>query len=180
MNMKKAFRIAIMDAVPKSYWADDEGHTDGEKFHELLSAQSPEVRLDVYYSTEGEFPDQVTDYDGYLIGGSPASVHDAHEWIDRLAALLVDANAAGRRIVASCFGHQLVAKTFGGSVGFNEHGWCIGSYRLDITRQFDWMDPAMASTDLYHFNQERVTRLRSVLPTASSIPTTPTCSATTY
>ena len=52
-----------------------------------------------------------------------------------------------------------MAKTFGGSVEKNEGGWIIGNYRLEILRQFDWMEPRAISTDLYHFNQERVTRL---------------------
>ncbi len=157
--MGKGLRIAVMDAVPKIYWSDDEGITDGEKFHDLLSAQYPAARIDIFYATEGEFPDRVTDYDGYLVSGSPASVHDDDDWITRLSALIVDGDAAGRRIVASCFGHQLVAISFGGSVERNEHGWCIGNYRLEITREFDWMDPCVASTCLYHFNRERVTRL---------------------
>ncbi len=86
-------------------------------------------------------------------------MHDDDDWISRLSALIVDADAAGRRIVASCFGHQLVAKIYGGSVEHNEHGWCIGNYRLEITREFDWMVPFAKNTCLYHFNQERVTRL---------------------
>lgn len=157
--MNDRIRIAIMDAVPKIYWDDDEGITDGEKFHDLLAAQNPSARLDIFYATEGEFPDRADAYDAYLISGSPASVHDDLDWIARLSALIVDADASSRRIVASCFGHQLVARIFGGEVGYNEHGWCIGNYRLEIASGFDWMDPPRSATSLYHFNQERVTRL---------------------
>ena len=153
------FRIAIMDALPRKYWADDEGITDGEKFHDLLSAQNDEVGLDIFYASENEFPDRIEDYDGYLITGSPASVNDSDDWIVRLSELIVEADNRDRRIVASCFGHQLVAKTFGGEVGKNEHGWMIGNYPLQITREYDWMQPQLLTTDLYHFNQERVKRL---------------------
>ena len=32
----------------------------------------------------------------------------------------------------------------------------IGNYTLEITREYDWMEPANNSIGLYHFNQERV------------------------
>ena len=148
-----------MDAVPRIYWGDDEGFTDGEKFFDLLSAQNAPARIDTFYATENEFPADVRDYDAYLVTGSPASVHDDFDWIEKLSRLIVEAERADRRLVASCFGHQLVAKTFGGEVGHNEGGWMIGNYRLAITRDYGWMTPAADATYLYHFNQERVTRL---------------------
>ena len=157
--MSKPFRIAIMDAVPREYWKDDEGITDGEKFHDLISAQGAGVELDIHYTTEHEFPGDIDDYDGYLITGSPASANDEDDWIRRLADWIVEADHRNKRIVASCFGHQLVAKTFGGEVAHNERGWLIGNYRLEITQTYDWMQPAASVTGLYHFNQERVTRL---------------------
>jgi GMP synthase-like glutamine amidotransferase len=157
--MTDAVRIAILDAVPKMYWHVDEGITDGEKFHQLLAGRNPEARIDTYYACENEFPEKTGDYDGYLITGSPVSVHDSYEWVTRLSTLIVEADRLNRRIIASCFGHQLVAKTFGGSVGRNEGGWVIGNYQLRITQRYDWMSPPRESTSLYHFNQERVTQL---------------------
>lgn len=159
--MTQPFRIAILDAVPKIYWDHDGGITDGKKFYDLLSAQADQVELDIFYTTEGHFPERVEDYDGYLIGGSPASVNDNLDWIARLADWIVRADSKNRRLIGSCFGHQLVAKTFGGEVDKNEHGWMIGNYPLQITHKFDWMEPGMIATGLYHFNQERVTRLPS-------------------
>ncbi len=157
--MAESMRVAILDAVPEKYWQDDEGFTDGEKFFDLLFPQLPGAEIDIFYSAEGELPRSVDDYDAFLVSGSPASVHDDEAWIARLAQFVVDAEARGKPIVASCFGHQLVARIWGGEVGDNEHGWYIGNYELTIGRRFDWMDPAIETTSLYHFNQERVTRL---------------------
>ncbi len=159
LPMTAKFRLAILDAVPRVYWQDDEGITDAEKFHDLLQPLIPQAQIDTCYVSEDEFPDSVDDYDGYMLTGSPASANDDFDWIRRLAELVVEADNKNKRIVASCFGHQLVAKTFGGSVGKNEGGWVIGNYRLNILREFDWMEPQAETTDLYHFNQERVTRL---------------------
>ena len=157
--MSQAFRIAILDAVPRAYWQDDEGITDGQKFHDLLSQQSAETVLDIFYTTEHEFPNRIEDYDGFVVSGSPASVHDDLDWIRRLSEWIVNADYRGQPVFGSCFGHQLVAKVFGGQVGHNDCGWLIGNYQLQITRSYDWMRPAASSTGLYHFNQERVTRL---------------------
>lgn len=157
--MTRPYRIAIMDSVPKIYRGDDEGITDAEKFHDLLQPLNPEAQIDVFFAAEQEFPQRVDDYDGYLLTGSPASVHDGFDWIGRLSELLVEADNNNKRIVASCFGHQLVARTFGGEVGKNENGWVIGNYRLNILHDYEWMRPAATTTALYHFNQERVTRL---------------------
>ena len=157
--MRQNFRIAILDAVPRVYWQDDNGITDAEKFIDLLQPLGTGVRIDVFYVAENEFPNRSDDYDGYLVTGSPASVHDDFDWIGRLCALLVEADNGGKRIFACCFGHQLIAKLFGGEVGGNEGGWLIGNYALEIRHGYEWMQPLTSVTSLYHFNQERVTRL---------------------
>ena len=157
--INKTVRIAVLDAVPKSYWDDDLGITDAQKFVDLLAPENPQAILDSHYVSEYEFPDSLDDYDAYLLTGSPASVHDDHDWIRQLSQLVVDVNNLNKRIVASCFGHQLVAKVFGGEVGKNEDGWVIGNYALNITQQYDWMRPLANNTGIYHFNHERVTRL---------------------
>ncbi len=155
----KNINIAILHAVPEVYWADDGGITDAQKFVDLLAPLNPEAKFDIYDISEDQFPNSIDEYQGILVTGSPASVHDDFNWIQRLADLIILADEKNKRIVASCFGHQLIAKTFGGEVSANENGWLIGNYQLNITRKFDWMSDMVEQTGLYHFNQERVTRL---------------------
>ena len=152
-------KIAILDSVPEVYWKDDHGITDAQKFIDLLQPLNNAASFDVYFTSRDEFPRRVADYDAILVTGSPCSVHDQHHWIACLMDLLRDANQRGLRIIGSCFGHQLVARTFGGEVGHNENGWVIGNYPVHIDGQYDWMQPLARSTGLFHFNQERVTRL---------------------
>ena len=158
-GLKQAIRIAILDAVPEVYWADDLGITDSQKFIDLLQPLNPHARFDVFYVSKGQFPQRVADYDAILVTGSPCSVHDEHDWIGRLTDLVRDANAGDLRIIGSCFGHQLLARAFGGDVGYNENGWVIGNYPVHIDGEYSWMRPQASTTGLYHFNQERVTRL---------------------
>lgn len=157
--MNRPIRIAILDAVPESYWGDDRGITDSLKFRVLLQPENPAAKLDAYHVSKDSFPASVDDYDGFLVTGSPCSVHDEHEWIGRLADFAREAVSSGKRVIGSCFGHQLLAKAFGGEVGRNEHGWLIGNFAVRITRECGWMRPAARVTGMFHFNQERVTRL---------------------
>lgn len=157
--MHKAIRIAVLDSVPEVYWADDHGITDSQKFIDLLQPLNAAARFDVYYTSKDQFPDRIEDYDAILLTGSPCSVHDEHDWITRLIELTCAARECRLRIIGSCFGHQLVARAFGGDVGHNENGWVIGNYPVHISGDHDWMQPSARITGLYHFNQERVTRL---------------------
>ena len=123
--INETIRIAVLDSVPKSYWDDDLGITDAQKFVDLLAPVNPQAILDSFYVTEDEFPESLDDYDAYLLTGSPCSVHDDYGWMDRLSQLVIDVNQRDKRIVASCFGHQLVAKIYGGEVAINEYFWVI-------------------------------------------------------
>jgi GMP synthase-like glutamine amidotransferase len=157
--MNQLIKIAILDAVPESYWADDLGITDAQKFIDLLQPLNPNAQYDVFFTSNNQFPENIDHYEAILITGSPCSVHDDHPWIGSLVDLIRTADSMGLRVIGSCFGHQLVAQTFGGEVGYNESGWAIGNYAVHIDRAYDWMQPAASTTGLYHFNQERVTRL---------------------
>ena len=158
-NLNRSIRIAILDAVPESFWDDDRGITDSQKFATLLQPQNPAARLDSYFVSKNHFPESLDDYDAILVTGSPCSVHDEHDWIRRLGGLIRQAAEQGKRVVGSCFGHQLVARTFGGEVGHNENGWLIGNFDVYIAEIHDWMQPTARVTGMFHFNQERVTRL---------------------
>ena len=157
--LQQPLRVAVMDAVPEIFWHHDLGITDSQKFIDLLQPMNDQARFDVYYASKDEFPQSLDDYDALLVTGSPCSVHDQDPWIARLAELIRTADERGLRIIASCFGHQLVARTYGGEVGHNEGGWMIGNYPVYIDQRHNWMQPPAEVTGVYHFNQERVTRL---------------------
>lgn len=159
--MNKKIKIAVLDSVPRKYWADDEGITDAQKFIDLLAPENPLASFSIYYVSEHQFPESVDDYDAFMLTGSPANVSDDFDWMRRLSSFVIEANQKNKRIIGSCFGHQLIAKTFGGEVSKNENSWMIGNYDLRIQPEikYSWMEPMPKSTGLYHFNMERVTRL---------------------
>ena len=141
------------------HWNDDNGITDGEKFVSLLEPENVSGKFDIFYVSEYQFPENIESYDGYLLTGSPVSVHDKDEWIKMLSEFVGKVHKKNKPIVGVCFGHQLIAKHFGGVVESNEKGWMIGSFSLNISKKLPWMKKKIMTTDLFHFNKERVTKL---------------------
>ncbi|KAJ3299082.1 hypothetical protein HDU79_000041 [Rhizoclosmatium sp. JEL0117] len=86
----------------------------------------------------------VTDFDAVLISGSKFGVNDDEKWIGQAEDFVRAAKEAGVRIVGICFGHQLVAKAFGGRVERNmnplaykpernPNGWEAGHTVMRVT-----------------------------------------------
>lgn len=98
---------------------------DGAKFTALIHRVRPDWICDVYAVKDDIFPEAL-DFDGILITGSPASVHDPAPWIARLETLVRDAVARRVPLFGACFGHQIIAKALGAQVGDNPSGWVLG------------------------------------------------------
>ena len=61
---------------------------DAEKFATLLAGVRPGWDVSAFDLPKGEFPDGIQGFDGFVIGGSPASVRDDTAWIARLMDLI--------------------------------------------------------------------------------------------
>jgi GMP synthase-like glutamine amidotransferase len=123
---QKIMHIAVLMAnTDESDFA--RGHPgDGAKFEALLQELRPDWRVSVYAVKDGVFPAAGAVYDGWIITGSPASVHDDAAWIGRLDVLIRDLVDQGQPLFGACFGHQAIAKALGGVVGDNPGGWVFG------------------------------------------------------
>lgn len=137
---------------------------DGEKFTTLIQRARPDWAFDVFFVKDGIFPDSL-DFDGFLITGSPASVHDKSPWIPKLESLVRDIHARNLPIFGACFGHQVIAKALGASVESNPQGWVLG--RIDTH-----LDANDAPTPLYAAHKEQVVQLPEG---AKTVATTPGC-----
>ena len=99
---------------------------DGEKFARLLGALRPDWRFTTIAVKDGVFPADLADYDGFVITGSPASVHDDAPWVHRLMQVIRDIRDSDLPLFGACFGHQAIAKALGGKVERNPGGWVFG------------------------------------------------------
>lgn len=108
---------------------------DGEKFTTMLQSVRPDWRTTVFAVKDGVFPPAGARFDGWLIGGSPASVHDGEAWIDQLFALIRRLVAEEQPVFGACFGHQAIAMALGGRVEKNPGGWVFGLVETDMEDQ---------------------------------------------
>jgi len=131
-------KIAILEtgAPPAPLVARFGGYPD--MFRRLLGSECVAASYDV---TLQDFPADPSDHGAYLITGSAAGVYDDLPWIPRLKAFLTEAKGQAR-LVGICFGHQIMAETFGGRVAKSEKGWGVGLQEYEVFERASWMDGA--------------------------------------
>ena len=64
----------------------------------------------------------INNYNGFIISGSRSSHKDNADWINYLEKLIRQIYLENIPCLAVCFGHQLVAKVFGGKTVLNQYG----------------------------------------------------------
>lgn len=138
---------------------------DGRKFAALISAVRPDWRYDVFAVKEDVFPADIAVYDGVLITGSIASVHDDKVWITRLQALVREIVAQDIPLYGACFGHQIIAAALGGKIEKNPKGWSFGVVDVEAVETPSWMEPACQTSHLYSAHIEQV----AVLPAGARV-----------
>lgn len=149
--------IAILMANTDESGFADRHPKDGEKWTTLLSQQQPNWKYSVFSVKDDFFPNNLDAYDGFVITGSPASVHDDAPWIRRLSALIRKLHDRKRPLFGACFGHQAIAKALGGKVGTNPNGWVFGVTKMQISAPAPWLTPQKFR--LYGAHIEQVTQM---------------------
>ncbi len=86
-------------------------------------------------------PPRIEACEAYMITGSPAGVYEDLPWIAPLIEFLREARGRAR-LVGVCFGHQILAKAFGGEVIKSPKGWGVGLHRYGVEERRPWMDSA--------------------------------------
>jgi GMP synthase-like glutamine amidotransferase len=119
-------RIAVLMANTDESAFAQAHPKDGEKFAALLSPLRPDWQFTTIAVKDGEFPERLEDFDGFIITGSPASVHDPDPWVGRLMGLIREIRAEDKPLFGACFGHQAIAMALGGTVSRNPGGWVFG------------------------------------------------------
>lgn len=127
----------------------------------LFRQVSSTVTFKTYDVTEGCYPGDVGECDAYITTGSKASVYDATAWIAPLQAFIIKLRREEKKLLAICFGHQLVAQAFGGKVTKSNKGWGVGVHTIQValTKPKPWMEPPLATCNVLVSHQDQVEKL---------------------
>jgi GMP synthase-like glutamine amidotransferase len=125
----------------------------------LLNTAAPEVSLDVYDVTKGEYPDLTEKYAGFISSGSRYSVYDKEPWIIRFKEFVQTLYQQKKKFVGICFGHQMIAEALGGKCATSDRGWGIGVKQVAILKPKFWMKPESGSYHLIVSHEDQVATL---------------------
>lgn len=148
--------IAVLDANTDDSAFAQRHPNDPAKFRRLLTQLRPDWQVTGINVKTGEAPANIHDFDGYIVTGSPASVHDPLPWLGGLFDLIRQAASQNIPIYGACFGHQAIALALGGKVEKNPQGWEFGRIETQLTQPWDGAAKPMS---LYAAHKEQVTEL---------------------
>ena len=78
-----------------------------------------------------EFPNP-SDYDGFVLPGSEVGVYDDRPWMGPLGDYLRNLRDLRKPLLGICFGHQMMAHSFGGRAAKAGYGMCVGRRRFAV------------------------------------------------
>jgi len=131
-------KFAILEAGAPPPPLDERFGRYPEMFAKLLG---PEYVGRTYQAAMQELPERPQDHFAYIVTGSAAGVYDDLPWIEPLKRFLLEAKGKAK-LVGICFGHQIMAETFGGRVTKSPKGWGVGLQEYAVFERLPWMDDA--------------------------------------
>ena len=129
-------RIAILDLTthPESLLTGSE--RVWQSISGWLSPAFPDADMLPFDIAEGAMPlPQAGDFDGLIVSGSEFGVYNNTDWMAPLRRLLLDTRAAGKPLFGICFGHQIMADTFGGRAEKAPVGRVVGARTFQRGRE---------------------------------------------
>lgn len=132
-----------------------------QMFRDLLLPLAPDGALELtnFAVVDGIFPENVTDFDGYIITGSRHGVYEDLPFIAPLMQFIRDCYALKIPQIGICFGHQALAQALGGQVIKSDKGWGVGIRKVDVVETTNWMSKENDTLELIYVHQDQVIAL---------------------
>lgn len=148
-------QIAVyFNATKRDIYKGDD-RNDVDLFRDLLAPFLKNVEFVMVDSAHDEFPDDPTQFDGVILGGSAAFVTQKEPWMDTLFEHIHILDEAKIPTWGICFGHQAIATVFGGKI--EARTVTLGAPHLEILTPEPWMHPYSPTLNLYAGNFQQVT-----------------------
>lgn len=98
-------------------------------------------------------------YDLYILTGSHNGAYEDIQWIRDLEAWIRRADETKAKVLGICFGHQVVATAFGGTVTVNPKGWEIGAHEFELNTTGQAIFKGRKSIKLQYTHQDAVMQI---------------------
>ena len=105
-------------------------------FRKLLGENAFSYRI--FDVEAGELPETADACPAYLVTGSACGAYDPLPWIIEFKRFLHTAKNRAA-LVGICFGHQIMAETFGGKVMKSPKGWGVGAHTYEVCQPETWI-----------------------------------------
>ena len=158
-------RIAVLDLTTHPTPMLEGLPRVGEQTIAWISQGLPDADFFSVDVAEGGAPMPMLEtFDGLLLTGSEFGVYDDMVWMEPLRQLLRDAKAAEKPIFGICFGHQIMADTFGGKAEKTSKGNFVGIQTFDTDK---------GTVDAHVWHQDQVTQVPEGAKVTASAPYCP-------
>ncbi len=140
-------KIAILDLydLPVEVGGGDK---PGELMADWLTPALPEAGLSVIRVAQGAKIPAPDEFDGFVVSGSEKGVYDETPWMNPLRAFLLQVRDLQVPVFGICFGHQIMADTFGGKAEKADLGMVVGARAYAVQGQ---------QLDTHVWHQDQVT-----------------------
>lgn len=132
-------------------------------FIKQLQPLDETLEFTVFDALNQQLPPADAQFAGYIITGSRHNAYDDDPWILSLLDWFEQAYARSAKIAGICFGHQLIARAFGGTVAKSPKGWGLGSSEVNLSRSPKWVTDIPQHVCLWVSHQDQVLECPSEL-----------------